>query len=164
MAVKRRHKMLAFYGVETTDTTQTPPVTTTTFHRMRFFTQFSQNKNPQEYARKYVDEENQRTDVVGYAPSISYAFDRSDTDPVLADIVAITDSEAVGAAAVRTLILVDTETGKAIRRDYAVIPSSEGDDANTYTHAGDFKANGEKIPGTAATTDGWSTCTFEEEE
>ena len=46
------------------------------FIRMRGFTEFSQNKNPIEYSRKYVDEQTERNDVVGYAPSISYSFDR----------------------------------------------------------------------------------------
>lgn len=162
--IKPRHKMLAFYGVKTTDTTQTPPVTTTTLTRMRNFTQLSQSKNPQEHSRKYVDEKDQRTDVMGHAPQIDYAFDRDNTDAVLADIISITDSESVGEDAVRTIVLVDTDTGKAIRRDYSVIPSSEGDDANIYTHSGSFKANGEKVHGTAATSDDWKTCTFEEDE
>ena len=59
-----RHKILSFYGVKTT----TEGTTTTTYHRMKYFTQLSQSKNPQEYSRKYVDEATQRTDVTGFAP------------------------------------------------------------------------------------------------
>ena len=34
------------------------------------------NKNPKEYARQYVDSPSEDTDVVGYSPSIDYSFDR----------------------------------------------------------------------------------------
>lgn len=159
-----RHKMLSFYGVTTTttDSTTTPPTvtTTTTYHRMKYFTQLSKNKNPQEYSRKYVDEATQRTDVTGYATQIDYGFDKHRNDPVLTDIVGITNDELLGADAVRDIIDVDVETGIAYKRSYTVSPGSEGDDANIYKYGGSFKANGEQVKGTATSSDDWQTVTF----
>ena len=56
-----------------------------TYRRMRGFTDFSMSKNPTEYSRKYVDEESERNDVVGYNPTISFAFDRFSDDTVHAE-------------------------------------------------------------------------------
>lgn len=148
-----RHKKLAFYGVPGTDNKLT-------FHRMKKFTTLSQSKNPVEYNRQYVDEPHTQSDVVGYSPSISYAFDRHSEDVVHKDMITITDGELVGDEAVRTLILVDTVTGEAIQRDYAVLPNTEGDNLNAYTYSGDFKCKGDKVLGTAASTDEWQTVTF----
>lgn len=155
-----RHKILSFYGLTVTDSTTTPPTVTTTYTRMKKFTQLTQNKNPQEYSRKYVDEATQRTDVTGFSPQVDYAFDRHNNDPVLLDIINISDSELIGSDAVRTIISVDVETGTAFKRDYAVVPNSEGDDANIYTYSGSFKANGEVVKGTATSADNWQTVTF----
>ncbi len=148
-----RHKKLAFYGVPGTDNKLT-------FRRMKNFTTLSQSKNPTEYNRQYVDEPHTQSDVVGYSPSISYAFDRHSESEVHKDMITITDGELVGDEAVRTIILVDTITGEAIQRDYAVLPNTEGDNLNAYTYSGDFKCKGEKVLGTAATTDEWQTVTF----
>ena len=155
-----RHKMLAFYGVTTTDSTTTPPTVTTTYHRMKYFTQLSHSKNPQEYSRKYVDEPTQRTDVTGFSPQTDYGFDKHRNDPVLTDIVRITNDELLGADAIREIISVDVETGDAYKRSYTVSPGSEGDDANIYKYSGSFKANGEQVKGTASSEDGWQTVTF----
>ena len=158
--IVQRHKILSFYGVTTTTTSNDTTTTTTTYHRMKYFTGLSQAKNPQEYSRKYVDEATQRTDVTGFAPEMSYGFDKHRNDPVLADIVKITNEELIGDDAVREIINVDTETGEAYKRPYTVSPGSEGDDANIYKYSGSFKANGEKIKGTATTSDDWQTVTF----
>ena len=40
------------------------------FQRMTGFTNMTNAKNPKEYGRQYVDEDSERSDVVGYAPSI----------------------------------------------------------------------------------------------
>lgn len=138
------------------------------FMRMRGFTDFSMSKNPTEYSRKYVDEVSERNDVVGYNPSISFAFDRFSDDEVHADMVSIADNEAVGSDAVRSILLVDTseetENGfKAQKREFAVIPDSEGNDSDTYTYSGTLKANGAIVRGFATTNDNWQTVTFEEE-
>lgn len=156
--LKSRHRKVAFYGVTTTS----GQTTTTTFYRMTGFTSLPQNKNPKEHTRQYVDEEFERSDIVGYAPEIPYNFDRHDGNAVHDDIVDITDNELIGADAVRTLIVVDIDDGSAIKRDYSVIPDGEGDDINIYTYSGNFKANGAKIHGTATSSDDWQTITFTE--
>ena len=115
-----RHKILGFYGIPTTSGS----TTTVTYTRMTKFTQFSQSKNPIEYSRQYTDEPFQRTDVMGFAPSLDYNFDRHSGDAMLADIIDITNKECVGEDAIRSIILVDTETGNAVKRDYAVIPGT----------------------------------------
>lgn len=160
--VKRCDK-LAFYGVQGSEGT-------TVFTKMAGFTEISVSKNPKEYKRQYVDEEFEKSDVVGYSPSISYTFDRFSENSVHDDIVNITDSELLGAEAVRTIIIVDMKAPKAVEgeyaavcRDFSVIPDSEGKSTDAYVYSGSFKANGAKIHGSAKTTDDWQTITFTEE-
>ena len=160
--IVQRHKILSFYGVTTTTNSGGTTTTTTTFHRMKYFTNLQHSKNPQEYSRKYVDEPTQRTDVTGFAPETSYGFDKHRDDPVLTDIIKITNEELYGDDAVRDIISVDTATGEAYKRPYTVSPGTEGDDANIYKYSGSFKANGEQIKGTATTSDEWATVTFAE--
>ena len=138
-----------------------------TYHRMRHFTSMSKSSNPNEYTRKYVDEAGENTDVTGYSPSISYAFDQYVGDAVHDEIIAITDGEKVGDDAVRKIVIVDfTQKGdgddsyKAIVRDYAVIPDSDGDDENTYTYSGNFKNKSEKQEVVVTSSDNWATCTL----
>lgn len=109
----------------------------------------------------------EQTDVTGYSPSTSYGFDQYAGDPVHADIVKITDDELIGSNAVRSLILVDlsatgatAKTAPAMKRDYAVIPDSEGGSMDAYTYTGNFRSKGEKVTGTATTDDDWQTITF----
>ena len=154
MGIVERHKILAFYGVPGTGTT-------VTYHRMKKFTQFSESKNPIEYSRQYVDEPFQQTDVVGFAPSYSYAFDRHTGLDVHHDIIDITDNEKLGDDAVRNIIVVDTTaatgtttvTADAKLRSYSVIPNTEGDNINIYTYSGNLKARGELSEVTVSTTD-----------
>lgn len=155
-----RHEVLGFYGVPKTGS----GAGDVDFRRMQRFTELSLSKNPEEYTRKYVDEASQRSDVVAYAPSISYAFDRHRGNDVLTDIIKITDREYTAANAVRPLVWVDTNSGFAAKRDYSVIPDTEGDDGSTYTYSGSFKATGDPVFGTATSTDNWMTITFTEEE
>ena len=157
-----RHKILAFMGVRETTTSGGTTVTTTTYYRMTKFTQLSTSKNPIEYGRQYVDEPFTVTDVMGYSPSISYAFDKHTDIPVHNDLVKITNDELLGDDAVRSIIVVNTETNEAVKRDYAVIPNTEGDNINVYTYSGTFKVKGELIKGTAATSDNYQTITFTE--
>ena len=100
--------------------------------------------------------------MTGFAPEISYGFDKHRDDPVLTDIVKITNEEIYGADAVRDIIIVDTATGEAYKRPYTVSPGTEGDDANIYKYSGSFKANGEQVKGTATTSDDWATVSFTE--
>ena len=78
------------------------------------------------------------------------------------DIVKIHDEELIGDDAVRNIVVVDVETGEAVQRSYAVIPSTEGDNINVYTYSCNFKTKGELIQGTATSSDDWQTCTFTE--
>ncbi len=154
--ILKRSDKLAFYEIDGT------------FVRMRGFTDFTMSKNPTEYTRKYVDEASERNDIVGYNPSISFAFDRFSDDSVHTDMVAISDREAFGAEAVRGIVIVDTtnegENGfSAQKRNFSVIPDTEGNDSDTYTYSGTLKANGEIILGYATTADDWQTVTFSAE-
>lgn len=156
--VKRSQK-LAFYGVSGTGNT-------VTYHRMTGFTEISKSSNPKEYSRQYVDEDFERSDVVGYSPEYSFAFDLFEDNAVHADIAAIADGERVGTDAIRSIVMVDLskqdEKGlySAVKRDFSVIPDSEGDSTDAYTYSGSLKANGERVLGTAESTDNWETCIF----
>ena len=156
--VKRSDKV-AFYGVKSTGDTYT-------YHRMQGFTDMSTSKNPIEYSRQYVDEDFEQSDVVGYSPSIAYGFDQFAGNAVHEDIAKISDDELLGTDAIRPIILVDltkTTGVNAVKRDFAVIPDSEGDSTDAYTYSGNLKVKGDKIKGTATSADGWLTITFTEE-
>lgn len=135
------------------------------FQRMEGFTELSYSQNPKEYSRQYVDEDFERTDVVGYAPSISYSFDRYIGNRVLSDIVKITENEYIGDQMRRTIVTVDLSgevtsgSGNAKMREYAVIPDSSGDSGDCLTYSGSFKARGGLVDCTATSDDDWQTIT-----
>lgn len=136
------------------------------FKRMTGFTEFSISKNPKEYSRKYIDEDMERSEVVGYSPAISYKFDTDPENAVHQLLSAVADRELVGQDAECNIVVADLsaldENGaaKAIMRKFSIIPNNEGDDKDTYTVSGSFKASGVKIFGTAKTSDEWQTITF----
>lgn len=134
------------------------------YMRMKGFTEFSMNKNPIEYTRRYIDEKTERNDVVGYSPSVSYSFDKFSEDSVHNALVKIADSETVGAAAVRDIVIVDMSgegtSKKAVLRSWTIIPDSEGADTDAYSYSGTLKSNGAITEGTATSDDNWQTCTF----
>ena len=144
--IKRSDKK-AFYGV--------PSEGKVTFTRMRYFTDLSISKNPKEYTRHYVDESEERADVVGYSPSMSYAFDDYTGDAVLEDIVEITNGEKLGLDAQREIVQVDfarpTAGGGfyAVKRTFSVIADSEGNSTDAYTYSGTFKTVSSKVIGVA---------------
>lgn len=155
----KRHQKVAYYGVPTADST------TVTFTRMQGFTSLSTAKNPKEYSRQYVDEAFEESDVVGYSPSMSYAFDQHKGNTVHDDIVKITDGELTGDDAVRDIILVDLtektgDTYAARKRSFSVIPDSEGDSTDAYTYSGTFKTKGASIEGTVTIDDSTNTLNF----
>ena len=163
--IKRSDKK-AFYGVKSD--------TETVYTRMRYFTELSTSKNPVEYSRQYVDESQERADVVGYSPSMSFNFDEYTGDAVLEDIVSIINEEKLGTDAQREIILVDfsKKSGAgyaAVKRTFAVIADSEGDGTEAYTYSGNFKVSGNAISGIAkiatpenGDSDNVETITFEE--
>ena len=130
------------------------------YTRMQGFSSLSTSKSPEEYNRKYVDEDTKRTDVVGYDTSMSFEFDLIRTNAVHEDIVDIIDSEKIGADAVRSILVIDMETKQAKQRSYAVIADGEGDDENIYNYSGSFKANGPQVMGTATISDDGMSATF----
>lgn len=149
--IKRADKK-AFWGV--------PGESGTNLTRMRGFTELSGSKNPIEYSRQYVDERFESTDVVGYSPSWSFAFDEFTNDTVLADIVDILDGEKIGTEAQRDIVFVDfskpaSEGGyKAVKRTFSVIGDSEGDGSEAYTYSGNLRAVGGRIDGVATIAEG----------
>ncbi len=158
----KRNEKLAFMQVTNGDKTE--------YKRMTEFTELTVSKNPNEFSRKYVDEDYERTDVTGYNTSISYKFDYNPDNPVHKEFVNITDGELTGSATKRTIIIVDLSKSSAkggsafnaISRDFNIVPNSEGDDANVYTYSGDLKRAGEITKGTATTNDEWQTIEFVE--
>ena len=157
-----RHKRVAFMDVAGDGKTYT---------RMTGFTSLSDGKNSTEYSRQYVDEASERSDVVGYAPSMDYEFDLYTNDAVQKKLATITDDELLGSDAQVTIVMVDLfevksedpNTCTTRKRDWSVIPDTEGDGTDALIYKGSFKAAGEIIKGTATTTDSWQTCTFTSE-
>lgn len=135
------------------------------YQRMEGFTDLSYSQNPKEYSRQYVDEEFERTDIVGYSPSIPYNFDRYTGNEVLSDIVKITENEYIGSLAKRSIVTVDLSndgfTASAKMREYTVIPDSSGDTTDCLTYSGTFKTNGDLIDCSVTTTDDWQTITVD---
>lgn len=162
--VKRSSKV-AFYGVPEGTSGEGGSGTTVTYYRMTGFTDMSTSKNAKEYSRQYIDEDFEQSDVIGYSPSISYGFDRYKNNVVHDDITRISDDELTGSDAVRPIIIVDTTVASgvnAIKRDFAVIPDSEGDGTDTYAYSGNFKVKGAKVKGTATISEDGETLTFVE--
>nr|DAZ15557.1 MAG TPA: hypothetical protein [Caudoviricetes sp.] len=158
-----RHKRLAFMEVTGTGSS-------TTLTRMTGFTSLSEGKEATEYSRQYVDEATERTDVVGYATSIDYEFDRYTNDPVCERLSEIADDELVGTDAQVNIVSVDIfteDTQKraiARKRTYSVIPDTTGDGTDALIYSGSFSAASEITKGYATSEDNWQTCTFTEGE
>lgn len=127
------------------------------FIRMTGFTAMSKSANPKEYARQYVDETGEITDVTGYSPSIEYTFDQYTNNDVHKDIVEITEDEKTGSDAVREIVIVDMTSPvgennnefEARKRLFAIIPGTDGDNADTYSYTGTLKSKSSSIKGIA---------------
>lgn len=120
------------------------------------FTNLAESKNAKEYTRKYIHMVNEVSDVTGYAASLSYSCDVVSGDPVVDDILYITDNEIYGEGARRNIItydeadLVDSgkigasagtyKTYKARKRTYAVIPDGSADGTDALVITGTLKA------------------------
>ena len=157
--IVKRHQRVAFMNTGTSDA----PV----FTRMKNFTDMTNSKNPKEYSRQYVDEEFEESDVVGYAPSIAYSFDRHTNSAVHEKIAKIHDGELTGSETIVDILIVDLftkaeDTGEceARRRSYAVIPSDDGRGTDALIYTGTFKAKTTKEECKATVSDDGLTATY----
>lgn len=111
------------------------------------FSSFSEAKNPKEYTRQYVHEKSERSDVVGYAPSISYSADMYSGDPCVERVAKAADEEQVGNAAHVDIVTVNLWENVAYKRTYAIIPDGKGDGVEALIYTGTLKAVGGSTKG-----------------
>lgn len=110
------------------------------------FTTFPEAKNPKEYTRKYVNNKTEKTDVIGYSPSISYSVDYITNEPCVQEVVEIHEKEYVGTATHRNIVSVNCWDEKsdgeyaATKRTFAIIPSNKGDGTDALIYTGTMKA------------------------
>ena len=144
-----RPKRRMFMGVKLSDSESV------TYTRLKGFTTLTENKNPTEYTRKYVDEYFEETDIVGVSTSFDFTFDMIDDDEALSDIAAIIDGEMLGEDAVRSFVSVDFNKPasgggyEAVERKMSIVGSTIGDGSEALTYSGAFRVKTEKIIGTA---------------
>lgn len=112
------------------------------------FSSFSEAKNPKEYTRQYVHEKSERSDVVGYAPSISYSADMYSGDPCVERVAKAADEEQVGNDAHVDIVTVNLWEDVAYKRTYAIIPDGKGDGVEALIYTGTLKAVGGSVKGT----------------
>lgn len=141
------------------------------YYRMRGFTDLVSSKEPEEYERKYVDEKSSRTATTGISASIEFTLDRYRDNPVHEKIKEVFDKEIIGDDATVNIIVVDFTQQKddnayAIKRNFTIVPDTEGDGTDAYTYSGTLKANGAIVEGyaTKGSEADWLTCTFTEGE
>ena len=157
----KRSERLVFMEVETSSEVGG---ITKTFHRMQGFTELPESKEVSTYDRQYVDEETERSDVIGTKANLDFAMDYYKGHPVCEKVVDIMENEKTGADAIVTLmsVLIVGDTFTARKRDYSLSPSEIGPEIESLTYGGTFVSNGEIINGTATTTDDWMTAEFKE--
>lgn len=116
------------------------------------FTNLAESKNPTEYSRKYIHERTQRNDVTGYSSAFEYSTDGYTNDPVVLEIMAITDQELIGTDTRRTIYCVNSwEKGNAegscvaYKREYAIIPGGKADGTDALIYTGSLKACGDFV-------------------
>lgn len=156
--IVRRSQRVAFMNVGTKEAPK--------YARMTGFTSFSNAKNPKEYTRHYVDEDNERSDVVGYAPAISYSFDRHSDNEVHTFLSKIHDGELLGNDTHAEVVVVDLfdkqedETYSAVKRTYATIPNEDGNGTEALIYSGTLKSSSPIEKGTATITDDGKAATY----
>ena len=118
------------------------------------FTDLSESKGAKEYTRKYVHLKTEISDVIGYAPSYAYSCDVISGDPVVEEIVEITDYEMIGSDTHRNIVTVNnwipgatSGTFEAFQRKFAIIPDGKGSGTEALIYTGTLKARGDVIPG-----------------
>lgn len=157
--IVQRSKRVAFMNITKMDS---EPI----FERLTNFTTMTSSKNPKEYSRQYIDEDAERSDVVGYAPSIEFSYDRHTNTPVHERLSEIHDRELLGNDAHVEIVSVDlfSDNGKGIcratKRTYAVIPDTDGDGTDALIYSGTFKSVSEIEEGYATSQDGWKTAVY----
>lgn len=140
-----------FMGVKSTSGSSS----TETIYRMKGFSSLSENKNPSEYTRKYVDELHDTTDVTGMSSSYDFTFDLISPNEVLTDLAEIIDSEKIGDDTVRTFYCVDfhkpVSAGgfECTKRDFSVVGSTVGDGTDALTYSGTLKVKSSAVKGIA---------------
>ncbi len=123
------------------------------YYRMKGFTELPKTKEVQEYSRQYVDEYSERTASVGMTETIDYTFDKYKDNPVHDRIIEVTNKELLADEATTNIVVVDfsKDLGKgkyyARKRNYTIVPDSEGDGTEAYQYSGSFTANGKSIDG-----------------
>lgn len=157
--IVRRSQRLAFMNMDKTGSASK-------YERMTGFTTLTNSKEPKEYSRQYVDEDAERSDVVGYAPSTEFSYDRHTNTPVHDRLSEIHDKELLGDDAHVDIVSVDLFTEdnqkrcKATKRTYAVIPDTDGDGTDAMIYSGTFKSVSELEEGYATSEDNWKTATY----
>lgn len=117
------------------------------------FTVLSESKNPKLYTRKYSEDETEQTDVIGYAPSISYTCDAIEGEPVVAKIIAVTDNEMVGEKAKVDIVSVNLwqnlwdDVYYAYKRTYTIVPGVKGSGTGAMTYTGTLNSSGDVVKG-----------------
>lgn len=160
-SIVQRSKRVAFMNVGTVDEPK--------FERMTNFTSLTNSKNPKEYSRQYVDEDAERSDVVGYAPAKEFSYDRHTNTPVHEKLSRIHDMELLGDDTHVEIISVDLfaeddqKRCLATKRTYAVIPDTDGDGTDALIYSGSFKSVSEIENGYATSEDGWKTAIYTKE-
>ena len=154
-----RSQRVAFMNTDKTGSTPK-------YERMTGFTTITNSKEPKEYSRQYVDEAAERSDVVGYAPSIEFSYDRHTNTPVHDRLSEIHDKELLGNDAHVDIVTVDLfdqdEQNRyhATKRTYAVIPDTDGDGTDALIYSGTFRSVSEIEEGYATSSDEWKTATY----
>lgn len=125
------------------------------YSRLVGFTSLSENKNPVEYSRKYVDETFETVDVTGMSSSFDFTFDMMTPNEVLDDIASIIDEEKLGTDAVREFVSVDFHKSvgdnafEAVKRTYSIIGSTVGDGTDALTYSGTLRVQDTMVKGVA---------------
>lgn len=156
----KRCQRVAFMNTDTTG--QTPK-----YDRMTKFSSLTSSKGPKEYSRQYVDEEFEESDVVGYAPSKSYSFDRHTNTPVHERIAKVHDGELTGPDTLVDIVVIDLfdpgesdGTYVARKRTWAIIPDGDGDGNDALVYTGSFKSKSAVETGTATLSSDGNTLTY----
>ena len=132
------------------------------FTRMQGFTAGGKELNPTTYARRYIDEQNERESTTGYSPNIPYTFDRIVGNAVHEKVAKVHDDELVGETV--EILTVNMLTKEARLRSYDINPDTDGDSTDAYTYSGNFHAIGKFTKGTATVSNDGLIATFSEEQ